>query len=341
MTVDSTAPSSAIDAAERAVLDALAGVAYEKRAVRLPSGDVLNTLSAGPLDAPTMVVVHGWGSGAGFFGRNLPGLSAKFRVHLVDWLGFGGSSRPVFSTCQPPEQAERFFVDALDAWALEMKVLEGGAFAPFHLVGHSLGAFLAVGFALRRPDTVRSLVLASPVGVPRRTAATRAARAAASALQLTLRWLVCLLWDAGVTPQWLMRLLGPRLGRALSARLVLPRFPAECPRTQAALVEYFYQVSAAPPSGEHSLNTILRSGAWARLPLVDKLPMVMCPVTFVYGDRDWMDWTAARDILPDMQKQSGLHFVQNAGHHMYFDSPNVFNDIVIDACDQVAVGERK
>lgn len=334
--------SPEIDAAERAVFAALAGVEYEKRAVRLPTGDVLNTLSAGSRNAPTLVVVHGWGAGVGFFARNMPGLSAQYRVHMVDWLGFGGSSRPQFSTTQSPENAERFFVDALEMWADAMTKLEGDGFAPFHLVGHSLGAFLATGFTLRRPQTVRSVVLASPVGVPRRPqgVAGVAARSAASFLQRLVRWIVLFLWECGVTPQWVMRLLGPRLGRALSGKLVRPRFPSSCPDTQEALVEYFYQVSAAPPSGEHSLNTILRSGAWARLPLVDKLPHVVRPVTFIYGDRDWMDWSAARDLLPRMKREARLLFVKNAGHHMYYDQPDMFNSFVLESCCDVDAGEE-
>ncbi len=329
-------PAPSVDAAEAELLDALGAGDYEKRAVRLRSGYVLNTVSAGSVDAPPLVVVHGWGAGAAFYGRNLHGLSSKFRVHLVDWLGFGASSRPYFSTAQTPESAELFFITALEEWTDAMRKIEGST-VPFHLLGHSLGAFLAVGFALRRPKAISSLTLASPVGVPARSSARP--QPTLSLGMRAFRWILFKLWDLGVTPQWIVRLLGPWAGRKLCRRLILARFRAEDVRTKNALVEYFYQLSVAPASGEYSLSTILRPGAWARRPLVDKLPNVECDVSFVYGNNDWMDFQAADEVIPKMRRKARLHFVQDAGHHMYYDSPDIFNTIVAQSVAQAVKAE--
>src|SRR6056300_1687483 len=46
---------------------------------------------------PTVVLLHGFGSGLGFFFRNIDPLlqsGTVGRVLLVDWLGMGGSDRP-------------------------------------------------------------------------------------------------------------------------------------------------------------------------------------------------------------------------------------------------------
>lgn len=51
----------------------------------------MHTISAGPANAPPMVLVPGYGAGAAFYFRNLDGLAAHFRTHAVDLLGTGMS----------------------------------------------------------------------------------------------------------------------------------------------------------------------------------------------------------------------------------------------------------
>lgn len=318
-----------VNTAEAALLACLSdGAEYEKRAVKLASGKVMNTLSAGSTSLPPLVLVHGWGAGVGFFGRNLGGLSEHFRVHMVDWLGFGASSRPPFNTAFSPEEAESFFLDALEEWVTAMGALEAAPVAPFYLVGHSLGAFLSVAFTERRPALVKALVLASPVGVPR---APRKPRKPPSLAVRLMRAILFVLWDLGCTPQLFMRFAPVRIGRAFARRIITPRLPAVCAATQTALIEYWYQLSVAPGSGEYSLSTILRSGAYARRPLWDRLPALKHDVAFLYGDRDWMDWRVASELRKQMQGKTKLAVLEGAGHHLYYDRPEEFNDHVVEA----------
>lgn len=111
-----------------------------------------------------------------------------------------------------------------------------------------------------------------------------------------------------------------------------PRFPARAQATRDAVVEYFYQTCLAPPSAEHSLSTVLESGAYARRPLVEKLPKITVPVSFLYGDRDWMDWKGAVEVGKKMQVKTKVVRVDDAGHHLYYDNPDQFCLAVIDAC---------
>ena len=63
-------------------------------------------------------------------------------------------------------EAEAFFVDSLEEWREKMDLDK------MTLVGHSLGAYLSVAYALKYPTRVSKLVLLSPVGVPRDPRAT-------------------------------------------------------------------------------------------------------------------------------------------------------------------------
>lgn len=58
-------------------------------------------------------------------------------------------------------EAESFFVESLEQWRQRMGLEK------MTLVGHSLGAYLSVVYALRYPSRVSKLVLLSPAGVPR------------------------------------------------------------------------------------------------------------------------------------------------------------------------------
>jgi pimeloyl-ACP methyl ester carboxylesterase len=327
-----------VDASEAAVFAALApSLRYTKRSIPVLSGTTpsfMNTISAGPPSAPPLVLLHGWGSGAALFARNLPSLAASHRVHAVDWLGFGASARPPFDLSASPEAAEGFFLDALEQWVDAMRSSnEPDALGPrFHLVGHSLGAFLAVGFALRRPAEVVNLVLASPVGVPRAPLDKYPPRSAPLAKR-ALFWVCFALWERHWTPQALVRNSPTAgVGRTLAAWVMGPRFPTNDAAARAAMDEYFYQSCLGPPSGEHSLSTVLESGAYARRPLEDKLPNVRMSTLFLYGTRDWMDWTGGERVRKSMPVETDLVRVEGAGHHLYYDNPEDFGKYVDAAC---------
>lgn len=77
----------------------------------------------------------------------------------------GRSSRPPFRVHAKDRQgsiteAEDWFIDALEEWRVKKKIDR------FTLLGHSLGGYMAVAYALKYPGHLNKLVLASPVGIP-------------------------------------------------------------------------------------------------------------------------------------------------------------------------------
>ncbi|KAH9870940.1 hypothetical protein J1614_006512 [Plenodomus biglobosus] len=114
-----------------------------------------------------LVMLHGYGAGLGFFYRNFESISRSegWKVYALDLLGMGRSSRPNFKihakdTEGKVAEAESWFVDALEEWRIK-RGLER-----FTLLGHSLGGYLAVAYALKYPGHLNKLILASPVGIP-------------------------------------------------------------------------------------------------------------------------------------------------------------------------------
>ena len=114
-----------------------------------------------------LVMLHGYGAGLGFFYKNFEGLSRihGWRVYALDLLGMGRSSRPPFKLKSKDRQAsiieaEAWFIDALEEWRIQREIDR------FTLLGHSLGGYIAVAYALKYPGHLNKLILASPVGIP-------------------------------------------------------------------------------------------------------------------------------------------------------------------------------
>jgi cardiolipin-specific phospholipase len=129
--------------------------------------------SASSARYPPTVILPGYGAGIGFFYLNIPALGTwaahhNSPVYAVDWLGMGRSARVPFRINAKREdiqgrvdQAERFFTDALEEWRIKQGIDR------MALIGHSLGGYLSVAYALRYPTRVSKLILLSPAGVPR------------------------------------------------------------------------------------------------------------------------------------------------------------------------------
>lgn len=83
-----------------------------------------------------------------------------------------------------------------------------------------------------------------------------------------------------VTPQWLVRMAGP-YGPKLVGGYVSRRFSHLDIAEQADVQDYLYHVASMKGSGEYALSTILSFGAFARNPLIKRLPQVQVPITFV------------------------------------------------------------
>lgn len=115
----------------------------------------------------TAKIYTGYGAGLGFFYKNFEGLSRVkgWKIYALDLLGMGRSSRPAFRIHTKDRQgsiaeAEDWFIDALEEWRVQKRIDR------FTLLGHSLGGYMAVAYALKYPGHLNKLVLASPVGIP-------------------------------------------------------------------------------------------------------------------------------------------------------------------------------
>lgn len=353
----------------------------------------------------TLVMLHGYGAGLGLFYKNFEPITRVegWKLYALDMLGMGNSSRPPFriKAKDPKErtvEAENFFVDALEEWRKVRNIEK------FTLLGHSMGGYLAVCYALKYPGRLNKLILASPVGVPENPYATSAelpepssstlaneftqsqedivqqnsdigtkevrvpsptgpsstiTKQAPAAPSRNIPGWFAWLWEANlVSPFTFVRVSGP-LGPRFASGWTSRRFNHLPPEEAAALHMYAYNLFRQKGSGEFSLPYILAPGAYARNPLINRIDQVGrqvgpdgkqetgFPLVFMYGDSDWMDVTggfASEEIIKkrvekalmegsaeerrDENGSAKVIVVRKAGHHLYLDNPDEFNEYI-------------
>lgn len=127
--------------------------------VRVPTreGETFVVVS-GPPDAPPVVLLHGSGGNAAAWRQEVAAWDGRFRAYAVDLIGEPGLSAPA----RPPLGSDRLALwldDVLDALGLDAPAF----------VGTSLGGWVALDYAIRRPERVRRLALQCPAGLGRQT----------------------------------------------------------------------------------------------------------------------------------------------------------------------------
>ncbi len=150
----SQAGEDAVRAHYRKVLDGWPG---PKSELRLPTreGETF-VIAYGREDAPPVVLLHGAQSNAAAWMFDAPRWSQAFRCYAVDVIGEAGFSAP----SRPPLDG-----DAHALWLDD--VMRGLGLQSASFVGVSLGGWLALDYARRRPDAIERLALLCPAGIGR------------------------------------------------------------------------------------------------------------------------------------------------------------------------------
>ncbi len=104
-----------------------------------------------------LILIHGLGSNAKGWIKNIPELSKEYRVIVLDLPGYGKSQKGYF------EFSMDFYAEVLKEL---IDQLNAGSVT---LVGHSMGGQIAITSALNYPDMVDNLVLISPAGIEKFT----------------------------------------------------------------------------------------------------------------------------------------------------------------------------
>jgi pimeloyl-ACP methyl ester carboxylesterase len=101
---------------------------------------------------PTIIMLHGIATSSKSWKYIVPLLSQNFKCITIDLVGFGDSPKPDWYSYTPDEHVKN-----IHHTIKRLHINE-----PFILMGHSMGALLAVHYASKYPQKVARLILLSP-----------------------------------------------------------------------------------------------------------------------------------------------------------------------------------
>jgi pimeloyl-ACP methyl ester carboxylesterase len=237
-----------------------------------------------------LVLLHGLATNRAIWSRTVPTLAQEHRVMTVDLPGFGGSA-PVGEGFELEAVAERI------ARGLAARRIS----APFDLVGHSLGAGVALTLASIRPGAVRRLILVAPAGLAPLPAAGGAALARLADPVLAAR-----------------RALAPLTDLAWGRRLLLAFAAADgatIPPTQARMML------------DASLGATRTAPALAAIAAADLRPLLAAtraPLGVIWGAEDRTVPMRLAAVLSAARPDADVVVLERAGHVPMVERPEAF-----------------
>lgn len=251
----------------------------------------------------TVILVHGLASNAGFWRYNIPELSKHYRVIAVDLPGYGKSQKGDYA------YSISFYAEQLKSLIEELNLKN------VILVGHSMGGQIGIKFAIKYPDALSKLILASPAGFEE--------------------------FQRG-EGDWLRSVMTIKFIKATSEegirRNLSNNFYSWDDKWEW-MVEERVRMRKAKEFDEFAYTVVKCVNAMLDEPTFDKLNMIKSPTLVVYGEYDglipnpYLNPGGTSEVFESGIKQinnSKLVRLSDAGHMIQIEKADEFNQAVID-----------
>lgn len=242
-------------------------------------------------EGPAVVFGHGLGGNHAVWYQQVPVFAERFRVITWDQRGFG------LSTNHKGEAGPAAAADDIGALLDHLEIDRA------HLVGQSMGGWAVLGFALRSPERVRSLVITDST--------------------------------AGVMTERIGEIIS-RQTRASLPEPVLGRHPAIGDRfsEKDPTATFLYQSIGGfrdPSVTDAEMVGKLYS---TRYPIED-VQALRLPVLLVVGSEDGLIPPGAVHELGRVIPGARVVEIPEAGHSPYFEKPDAWNEVVLSFLSEV------
>jgi pimeloyl-ACP methyl ester carboxylesterase len=255
-------------------------------------GAKIRYLEAGDATKPTVILLHGLGGSAENWHfnaavSNINALAANYHVIAPDQIGFGKSDKPLL------KYRVGTYTDFLDKFMAELKIEKA------HLVGNSLGGWIAGLMAIKYPNRVEKLVLADAAGIV----------------------------PANVNTDEIYQLNNStrdEIRANLKRIFANPLF-----QNNEALVDQFLTARIAAGDG-YTINSLIESIRRKEDFLNDRLGEIKKPALIIWGKQDGLLPVADANVFNKGIAGSQLVIFDNCGHVPQFEKAAEFNKAVLE-----------
>jgi abhydrolase domain-containing protein 6 len=223
----------------------------------------------------TVLLLHGFGASADNWNRMAARLTKKYHVIAPDLPGWGQSTRIDSAPYAYPQQIER-----LHQFVTQLGLKQ------FHVIGHSMGGFLASAYAARYPGQVVTLGLIAPHGVTEPQPSELAQSVAAGD-----NWLV-----ARSVLEFERLLNNVFARRPYLPKSVFKVLAAHAIRNCTKSEKIFTEMQNNDP------------------PLAERLGQIKSPTLIIWGDRDRVLDVSCAEVFRKGIQRSELLVLQGIGH---------------------------
>lgn len=250
-----------------------------------------------------LVLIHGLGSYAKGWTRNIPELAKHYRVIAVDLPGYGKSDKGFYPYTLP------FYAQALTELLDALKIDK----ATF--VGHSMGGQIAMVTSLLYPERVDKLVLVSPAGFEKFTDGEGA---------------------------WMKKAMSPEFVHDTAIRNIDTNLKAnfyKLPPEAEFMITERIQMRGAKDFDAYCYAVSKNVAAMIDYPMWDKLTRVKHETLIFFGDKDNLipnsalhggSTEAIAQIGASQIPHNKLIMVPDCGHFVQFERPDVVNPAIVE-----------
>ena len=274
---------------------------FPTQTIQLQDDIQLAYMDEGPKNGHILILIHGLGSYAPAWKKNMEALKQNYRCIAIDLPGFGKSSKGNY------EGSMRFYADIV------IQFMDAMSIPSATLFGHSMGGQISMTASLAYPDRVDRLVLVSPAGFET--------------------------FHEG-QKEWFREVISPTGVRLTSVEQIKSNLAHnfyDFPKDAQFMIEDRINMRSASDFEGYCFANAQSVKGMVDGPVFDYLPEIQAQTLVIFGAQDnlipnrFLNPGSTQKVAESGAERipnASLHLIDKAGHFVHFEQAGIVNPII-------------